>query len=91
MFFLGDISEIKTRSTESSLGFEEMINNVTITSSLYGNASLIDNSVKESELSELKTKKTKQMYLLRRYIQIAQVGMHQNMCFIKVRKQTVLY
>lgn len=32
---LGDIGEIGTMSTEASLGFEEMINNVTITSSLY--------------------------------------------------------
>ena len=32
---LGDIGEIGTMSTEASLGFEEMINNITITSSLY--------------------------------------------------------
>lgn len=52
---LGDIGEIGTMSTEASFGFEEMINNVTITSSLYGNAKNIDSSIKEADLEDLKS------------------------------------
>lgn len=52
---LGDIGEIGTMSTEASLGFEEMINNVTITSSLYGESKNIDSSVTEADLTELKS------------------------------------
>lgn len=42
---LGDIGEIGTISTDASLGFEEMINNTTITSSLYA-----DNLKESTEL-----------------------------------------
>lgn len=52
---LGDIGEIGTMSTRASLVFEEMINNVTITSSLYGQANVVDVSVKEANLSDLKS------------------------------------
>lgn len=52
---LGDIGEIGTRSTEASLGFEEMVNNTTITSSLYADKDLFDASVSEKTLSEKKS------------------------------------
>ena len=51
---LGDIGEIGTMSTEASLGFEEMINNTTITSSLYADKDLLKASISEKTLSEKK-------------------------------------
>lgn len=52
---LGDISDIGTRSTTASLGFEEMINNVEITSSLYAVDTSVDAKIEESKLSEIIT------------------------------------
>lgn len=52
---LGDISNIGTRSTTASLGFEEMINNVEITSSLYAVDTSVDAKIEESKLSEIIT------------------------------------
>lgn len=49
---LGDIGEIGTMSTDASLGFEEMINNVTITSSLYADKTKDSIDLDESELSD---------------------------------------
>lgn len=49
---LGDIGEIGTMSTEASLGFEEMINNVTITSSLYADNIKDSIELDEDEFSE---------------------------------------
>lgn len=49
---LGDIGEIGTMSTEASLGFEEMVNNVTITSSLYVDKENVDVNLEEDGLSE---------------------------------------
>lgn len=52
---LGDIGEIGTMSTEASLSFEEMINNTTITSSLYAEKDLFDATISEKTLSEKKS------------------------------------
>lgn len=49
---LGDIGEIGTMSTNASLGFEEMINNVTITSSLYADKENVNINLEEDKLSE---------------------------------------
>lgn len=46
----GDLSNIGFMSTEGSYGFEEMKNNVTITSSIYAEQSLIDETVQETGL-----------------------------------------
>lgn len=54
-FILGDMAEIGFRSSNSPYGFEDLINNVSITSSLYGDINLIDKSVKEGSLSDLKS------------------------------------
>lgn len=64
---LGDIGEIGTMSTDASLGFEEMINNVTITSSLYGQADVVDVSVKEANLSDLKSESESNVLIKRLY------------------------
>lgn len=64
---LGDIGEIGTMSTRASLGFEEMINNVTITSSLYGQADVVDVSVKEANLSDLKSESESNVLIKRFY------------------------
>ena len=45
-----DLSDIGFMSTEGSYGFEEMKNNVTITSSIYAEQSLIDETVQETGL-----------------------------------------
>ena len=64
---LGDISNIGTMSTDASLSFEEMINNVTITSSLYGQADVVDVSVKEANLSDLKSESESNVLIKRFY------------------------
>ncbi len=51
-FDLGDISDIKTLTTDASFGFEEMINNVQITSSLYGKNIFFNEPISEKTLSE---------------------------------------
>lgn len=51
-FNLGNLVEIGFVSTDGGYGFEEMVNNVTITSSLYANKSIISAEAKESNLSE---------------------------------------
>lgn len=55
-FNLGNLVEIGFASTDGGYGFEEMVNNVTITSSLYANKSIISAEAKEANLSELVTK-----------------------------------
>lgn len=52
---LGDISEIGTVSTDASLGFEALVNNTDITSSLYGDKKIFNESISEKTLSEKKT------------------------------------
>lgn len=64
---LGDIGEIGTMSTDASLSFEEMINNVTITCSLYGQADVVDVSVKEANLSDLKSESESNVLIKRFY------------------------
>lgn len=54
-FDFGNLVEIGFASTEGDYGFEEMINNVTITSSLYAAKSVVKNDVSEKTLSEKKT------------------------------------
>lgn len=51
-FNLGDLSNIGFMSTNSSYGFEEMINNVQITSSLYADVKIKEVSVSEKSLSD---------------------------------------
>lgn len=46
----GNLLEIGFMSTEGDYGFEEMVNNVAITSSLYGDVNVINASVSESNL-----------------------------------------
>lgn len=50
-FNLGNLPDIGFMSTDSSYGFEEMINNVQITSSLYGDSKIYDKSVDKDSLS----------------------------------------
>lgn len=51
-FDLGALAEIGFRSTDSSYGFEEMINNVKITSSLYGSNPIYKEDIKKKTLSD---------------------------------------
>lgn len=51
-FNLGNLHEIGFMSTDSTYEFEEMINNVTITSSLYAEKSILDASVSEKNVSD---------------------------------------
>lgn len=51
-FNLGNLPEIGFRSTDSSYGFEEMINNVQITSSIYAKSSFFNKSINEESLAE---------------------------------------
>lgn len=51
-FNFGDISDLHTVSTDSSFGFEEMINNVQIRSSIYANNSFFNKSINEESLAE---------------------------------------
>lgn len=51
---LSDLSVVGIISQAASLGFEEMINNVTITSSLYADKNIFDESIKLQTLSEKK-------------------------------------
>lgn len=53
-FNLGNLSDIGFVSTEASYGFEEMVNNTTITSSLYADKNIFDESIKIQTLSEKK-------------------------------------
>lgn len=66
-FDLGDISDIKTLTTDASFGFEEMINNVQITSSLYAENMLNKVSVSEETLSEETNKESNRQYNLYYY------------------------
>lgn len=50
---LGDISEIGTVSTDALLGFEALVNNTSITSSLYASSDILDYEVTESNLSDI--------------------------------------
>ena len=52
-FFYGNILDVGLMSKNGDYGFEEMINNVKITSSLYGDSSLVDIDVSENSLSDL--------------------------------------
>lgn len=67
LFSIGDLKTIGFMSTDSSFGYEEMINNVKITSSLYGDPDLIDESVDEKKLSDLKSEKETDDYIRRIY------------------------
>lgn len=51
-FDLGNLVEIGFLSTDGEYGFEEMVNNVTITSSLYAEKSIVTGEVTEKNLSE---------------------------------------
>lgn len=53
-FILGDMAEIGFRSSNSPYGFEDLINNVSITSSLYADKELFNHSISEKTLSEKK-------------------------------------
>lgn len=66
-FNFGDISDLHTVSTDSSFGFEEMINNVQIRSSIYANNYNIKQSVKENDLSDLILEKTFDKYSEKQY------------------------
>ena len=63
----GDLSNIGFMSTEGGYGFEEMKNNVTITSSLYGDSGLIEESVEETKLSEEKSSTETNEYIKKIY------------------------
>ena len=52
-FFYGNILDVGLMSKNGDYGFEEMINNVKITSSLYGDNSMVDVDVSENSLSDL--------------------------------------
>ena len=52
-FFYGNILDVGLMSKNGDYGFEEMINNVKITSSLYGDNSMVDIDVSENSLSDL--------------------------------------
>lgn len=64
---LGDIGEIGTMSTDASLGFEEMINNTTITSSLYAGGDEIEYKVNEKSLEDLRSISDQSQYTLKTY------------------------
>lgn len=51
-FNLGNLAEIGFLSTDGEYGFEEMVNNVTITSSLYAEKSIVTGEATEKNLSE---------------------------------------
>lgn len=51
-FNLGNLVEIGFASTDGEYGFEEMVNNVTITSSLYANALQLDAKVDEESVTD---------------------------------------
>lgn len=70
-FYLGDLKNIGFRSENAPFGFEDLINNVTIVSSLYGSADLIDKSVKESELSDLKSEQETKDLIKKVYLKCA--------------------
>lgn len=52
-FSLGDFSQIGFASTDATLGFEEMINNVNITCSPYMDTTILKKSVQKDNLSRL--------------------------------------
>lgn len=52
-FNFGNVLVIGTRSAEGDYGYEEMINNVRLTSSLYGDSSMVDINMSEDTLKEL--------------------------------------
>lgn len=52
-FNLGNLADIGFMSTDSSYGFEEMVNNVTITSSLYADKDLYKCEITRDTLSDL--------------------------------------
>lgn len=64
---LGDISDIGTMSTNASLGFDEMINNVSITSSLYASKSVMDYKVEEAKLADLYITTNHNKYIQKSY------------------------
>lgn len=55
LFNLGEMSVIGFRSIDSSYGFEEMINNASVTSSIYADASLFEGTIGEKTLSQKKS------------------------------------
>ena len=52
-FYYGNVPEIGIMSTEGDYGFETMYNNVTITSSLYGESGMVNVDITESSLQSL--------------------------------------
>lgn len=66
-FNLGNLSDIGFMSTDSSYGFEEMINNVKITSSLYGKATQAEAEIEEDKLSDKVGAVQKEGYVLDTY------------------------
>lgn len=68
-YLLGDISMIGMTSTEGSFGFEGMINNVIITSSLYASGNVINYEVKETLLEKLYHTSEQKDYILKTYLE----------------------
>ena len=66
-FNIGDLKAIGFRGTGGQYGFETMYNNVTITSSLYANTSLVDASVNETNLSNKKDEQSNENYTIEYY------------------------
>lgn len=66
-FNLGNLPEIGFRSTDSSYGFEEMINNVQITSSIYAEKTMAEASISEKTVSDEIGKESNRQYSLTYY------------------------
>lgn len=85
-FELGDISDIGTVSVDASLGFEEMINNVNITSSIYAENSLYDKPINTESLSGLQEINKKDGYTEEIYSKAEKIENLNNSKFIIYKK-----
>ena len=68
-FSLGNLHDIGFASTDSSYGFEELVNNVTITSSLYASAGgdILSYGIEEDSLDDLKSTSDQPKFTLKAY------------------------
>lgn len=70
-FILGDVAEIGFRSSNSPYGFEDMINNVSITSSIYAVNNYLKYEVKAENLRKLVSTSDQTSYTLKIYDECA--------------------
>ncbi len=66
-FDLGDLHTIGFASTDSSYGFEEMVNNVRITSSLYATSEVMSYKLEEDSLDDMESTTDKGTYVFKTY------------------------